>query len=177
MCRSDRTQVRLIVGVLVPKFGLPEVTDYSLASFTVISTIQGVQWPPGNTQHDVGRIRCSYLGIEVAIKEVLPSTEYDVAKYFEREWRLMKEARHPNVVLYLGLSRAPDPDGRIFIISEFIENGNLRSYIFDKTKPFPWRLRISFATDIARALAYCTPGSAYTAILKERICSSHLMVA
>ncbi|KAF7795150.1 hypothetical protein EIP86_006298 [Pleurotus ostreatoroseus] len=96
----------------------------------------------------------TYLGIDVAIKEVLPSTEYDVAKYFEREWRLMKEARHPNVVLYLGLSRAPEPDGRIFIISEFIENGNLRTYIFDKTKPMPWRLRLSFATDIARALAY-----------------------
>ncbi|KAL4245640.1 non-specific serine/threonine protein kinase [Abortiporus biennis] len=95
-----------------------------------------------------------YLGIDVAIKEVLPSTEYDVAKYFEREWRLMKEARHPNVVLYLGLSRAPEPDNRIFIISEFIENGNLRTYIYDKTKPFPWQLRLSFATDIARALAY-----------------------
>ena len=87
----------------------------------------------------------SYLGIQVAIKEVLPSTEYDVAKYFEREWRLLKsvpllpvfvtsdshpgrESRHPNVVLYLGLSRAPDPDGRIFIISEFIENG-MRSLV------------------------------------------------
>ncbi|OJA09145.1 hypothetical protein AZE42_02317 [Rhizopogon vesiculosus] len=98
--------------------------------------------------------RASYLGIDVAIKEVLPSNSYDVAKYFEREWRLMKEARHPNVVLYLGLSRVPPPDGRIFIISEYIENGNLRMYIFDKTKPFPWRLRLSFATDIARALAY-----------------------
>ena len=81
-----------------------------------------------------------------------------------------REARHPNVVLYLGLSRAPPPDGRIFIISEHIENGkvhttvkkirltskpgNLRQYIFDKNKPFPWRLRISFATDIARSLAY-----------------------
>ncbi|KAF8464815.1 kinase-like domain-containing protein [Gautieria morchelliformis] len=93
-----------------------------------------------------------YLGIDVAIKEVLPSSEYDVAKYFEREWRLMKEARHPNVVLYLGLSRAPD--GRIFIVSEYIENGNLRLYIHDKAKPFPWRLRLSFATDICRALAY-----------------------
>ena len=63
-----------------------------------------------------------------------------------------REARHPNVVLYIGLSRAPD--GRIFIISEYIENGNLRMYIHDKNKPFPWRLRMSFATDIARALAY-----------------------
>jgi len=39
--------------------------------------------------------------------------------------RHLREARHPNVVLYLGLSRAPPPDGRIFIISEYIENGAL----------------------------------------------------
>ena len=96
----------------------------------------------------------TYLGIDVAIKEVLPSTEYDVGKYFEREWRLMKECRHPNICLFIGLSRAPQPDNRIFIISEFVENGNVRLYIHDKTKPFPWRLRISFATDVARALAY-----------------------
>ena len=32
----------------------------------------------------------TYLGIDVAIKEVLPSADYDVSKYFEREWRLMK---------------------------------------------------------------------------------------
>ena len=32
--------------------------------------------------------------------------------------------------------------------------GNLRLYIHGKTKPFPWKLRISFATDIVRALAY-----------------------
>jgi hypothetical protein len=38
----------------------------------------------------------SYLGIEVAIKEVLPSTEYDVAKYFEREWRLLKSVPLPH---------------------------------------------------------------------------------
>jgi LIM domain kinase 1 len=27
-------------------------------------------------------------------------------------------------------------------------------YIHDKAKPFPWRLRVSFATDVTRALAY-----------------------
>ena len=39
----------------------------------------------------------TYLGIDVAIKEVLPSTEYDVAKYFEREWRLMKCVLYPHI--------------------------------------------------------------------------------
>lgn len=40
-----------------------------------------------------------------------------------RAYSHSREARHPNVVLYLGLSRAPAPDSRIFIVSEFIENG------------------------------------------------------
>ncbi len=35
-------------------------------------------------------VAANYLGIDVAIKEVLPSNEYDVRKYFEREWRIMK---------------------------------------------------------------------------------------
>lgn len=96
----------------------------------------------------------TYLGIEVAIKEVLPSNDYDVSKYFEREWRLMKECRHPNIATYMGLSRAPEPDHRIFIVSEFIDNGNLRMYIHDQSKPLPWPLRLSFATDITRAIAY-----------------------
>lgn len=32
----------------------------------------------------------NYLGIDVAVKEVLPSKDYEVSKYFEREWRIMK---------------------------------------------------------------------------------------
>ncbi|KAE8209909.1 hypothetical protein CF327_g6156 [Tilletia walkeri] len=95
----------------------------------------------------------SYLGTQVAVKEVLPNDTYDVAKYFERECVLMKEARHPNIVQYIGLSRSPGADGRIYIISEFV-GPNVRSFIADHRKPFPWRLRLSFATDIARALAY-----------------------
>ncbi|KAN0063877.1 hypothetical protein ACQY0O_003483 [Thecaphora frezii] len=94
-----------------------------------------------------------YLGTPVAIKEVLPNNSYDVEKYFERECVLMKEARHPNITQYIGLTKSPGPDGRIYIISEFV-GGNMRGYIADHKKPFPWRLRMSFAMDIARALAY-----------------------
>ncbi|GAA6002758.1 uncharacterized protein JCM10292_003002 [Rhodotorula paludigena] len=101
-----------------------------------------------------------YLGIEVAIKEVLPSKDYDVEKYLQREITLMQQARHPNIVQYLGLSFAPplpdadSPQPRILIISEFLPRGNLRQYILDRTLPLPWRLRISFAVDTTRALAY-----------------------
>jgi LIM domain kinase 1 len=99
-----------------------------------------------------------------------------VAKYFQREIKIMqsvrshrpmlsecllRESRHPNVVQYLGLSLAPrtDPDSsderqRILIISEFLNGGNMRSYIASPNLPFPWRLRLSFAVDVARAVAY-----------------------
>ncbi|KZT31768.1 kinase-like protein, partial [Sistotremastrum suecicum HHB10207 ss-3] len=96
--------------------------------------------------------RSEYLGLPVALKQIQPSKDYDVQKYFEREWRLMKEARHPNVVLYLGLSRSPEKV--TYIVSEFVEGGNMRSYIHHKRKPFPWTMRVSFAIDVARALAY-----------------------
>lgn len=75
-----------------------------------------------------------YLGTPVAIKEVLPNKEYDVEKYFERECVLMKEARHPNIVQYLGLSKGPGRDGRIYIVSEYV-GGNVRSYIADVSLP------------------------------------------
>ncbi|MCO5589548.1 hypothetical protein L7F22_043516 [Adiantum nelumboides] len=97
--------------------------------------------------------RGEYLGTEVAIKEVLPNNTYDVEKYFERECVLMKEARHPNIVQYIGLTKSPGQDGRIYIVSEFV-GPNVRQQIADKKKPFDWPLRISYATDIARAVAY-----------------------
>ncbi|KAJ7804742.1 hypothetical protein B0H14DRAFT_1611482 [Mycena olivaceomarginata] len=93
----------------------------------------------------------TYLGIDVAIKEVLPS-EYDVAKYFEREWRLVREIGHPNCCLYIGLSRAPAPDNRIFIISEFIENENLRALSNMKIllNLVRWRLIFMFTSQSTR---------------------------
>ncbi|BGP27557.1 LIM domain kinase 1 [Rhodotorula toruloides] len=101
-----------------------------------------------------------YLSVEVAIKEVLPSTEYDVEKYLAREISLMQQARHPNVVQYLGLCLAPpsvsntSPRPRILIVSEYLPRGNLRQFILNRSLPLPWRLRVSFAIDIARSIAY-----------------------
>ncbi|KAK0193235.1 kinase-like domain-containing protein [Armillaria mellea] len=57
------------------------------------------------------------------------------------------------IVLFLGLLWALEPD-RIFIISKYIDNGNLHLYIHNKSKPFSWCLHLFFATDIAHALAY-----------------------
>ena len=61
------------------------------------------------------------MGIDVAIKEVLPSNDYDVSKYFEREWRLMK-----SVVLLC-------PFYYDYLLNGISENAAIRmsSYILD----------------------------------------------
>lgn len=80
---------------------------------------------------------------------------------------LPSQARHPNICQYIGLclapaappsnifpNRAPEaPRQRILIISEYLPRGNLGQYL-ESDLPFPWRLRLSFAIDIVRALAY-----------------------
>lgn len=68
-----------------------------------------------------------------------------------------------------GLCRAPPPPPsaftpppalgtsartRILIISEYLPRGNLRTYIWNVNLPLPWRLRVAFAVDTSRALAY-----------------------
>lgn len=93
----------------------------------------------------------AYLGLEVALKEVHPSTEYDFAKYLARETHVLQSATHPNIVQFLGIVTAPP---RLLLVSEYLPRGNLRSYIHHKHLPLPWRLRLSFAIDIVRALAY-----------------------
>lgn len=79
------------------------------------------------------------------------------------------------------------------IVSEYVAGGTLRQFI-QGNREFPWRLRISFATDIARALAYLHArevrrsdqgeatgddgwGSAYIGISKAKICWSAPTIA
>ena len=61
---------------------------------------------------------------------------------------MVASSSSPNLSRTVGISC-------LILISYLIDlSGNLRQYIHDKSKPLPWRLRLSFATDIVRALAY-----------------------
>jgi len=74
----------------------------------------------------------TYLGIDVAIKEVLPSNEYDVAKYFEREWRLMKCAVHcpaNQVQCSQPIQRGP-PSKRRPLPWSFARTGTRQSHLY-----------------------------------------------
>lgn len=93
-------------------------------------------------------------GTPVALKEVLPTSEYDFDKYFERELEMLRCLGHPNIVQYMGLTRSPPPVPHVYMVTERVPGGTLAEHIVDKPNPFPWRLRLTLSTDIARALSF-----------------------
>jgi len=90
--------------------------------------------------------------LDVAIKQLYDIDDEFMFKYIEREMALLKEMRHPNIVKFLGLCKSDEGD--IFIVTEFVPGGDLRHILKDKNFPLPWKLRISIAMDLAKALQY-----------------------
>lgn len=98
--------------------------------------------------------KASYLGTDVAVKECHPLIKqygFDFEKVFNREVTILKECRHPNIVQYMGTCIHED---KFYIITEYVKNDNLKTWITERIDELPWKLRVNFAIDIARALAY-----------------------
>ena len=71
--------------------------------------------------------------------------------YYQREMATLKELHHPNVVQLLGLCKHNET---LFIITEFVEGGDLRRHLKNKNLKLTWALRVKIATDCAAAMAY-----------------------
>ncbi len=88
----------------------------------------------------------------MAVKELLsPDPEEDMDIYYQREMATLKEMRHPNVVKLMGLCKH---NNTLFIITEFIEGGDLRRHLKNKDLKLSWSLRVRIARDAASAMAY-----------------------
>ncbi|KAI9223106.1 kinase-like domain-containing protein [Blastocladiella britannica] len=95
-----------------------------------------------------------YVGTLVAAKEVAHIPGMDFAKYFAREVNALADARHPNCIQLMGLAHDPSQE-KLYIVTEYVPNGNVSEHwIHNREVDLPWRLRVSFAVDTARALAY-----------------------
>ncbi|KAI9592396.1 kinase-like domain-containing protein [Syncephalis fuscata] len=124
---------------------------------TETSSDDGIQFTDLEFHEEIGSglfgavHRGEYLATEVAIKECFQDTAFDFEKYFTREVDMLRAARHPNVVQFMDVCKHED---RFFIVTEFVSGGNLKTWIEDESRLFPWSQRISFAVDVARALAF-----------------------
>ncbi|KAI8622258.1 kinase-like domain-containing protein [Chytriomyces sp. MP71] len=99
--------------------------------------------------------KADYLGTDVAVKTFLDITKqepaFDLKKYIEREVEMLKDARHPNIVQFMGCSVS---EGQILLVTEFVPGGNVKEWLLDAERPMSDRTRITIAMDVAKAMAY-----------------------
>jgi predicted Ser/Thr protein kinase len=98
--------------------------------------------------------RAAHLGLErpVAVKIIKPeyASDPDVADRFMREARTMAKLRHPHAAMIFDAGNLPD--GRHFIIMEFVE-GHTLSEILEREGRFTPERAVRIATDICDVLA------------------------
>ncbi|MDT4896625.1 MAG: hypothetical protein QOH25_1702 [Acidobacteriota bacterium] len=97
--------------------------------------------------------RATHLGLErpVAVKIIKPefASDPDVADRFMREARTMAKLRHPHAAMIFDAGNLPD--GRHFIIMEFVE-GHTLSEILEREGPFTPERAVRIASDICDVL-------------------------
>jgi len=101
--------------------------------------------------------KAKWHGTNVAVKKTLDVATHNTIKEFAAEIRLMRDLRHPNIVLFLGaVVDAPS----MCIVTELMKRGNLHSILHDydnvvrETVADNGRLRLQMATDCARGMSY-----------------------
>uniref|UniRef100_A0A8C1SNQ5 LIM domain kinase 1 n=1 Tax=Cyprinus carpio TaxID=7962 RepID=A0A8C1SNQ5_CYPCA len=90
----------------------------------------------------------SETGEVMVIKELLQFDE-ESQKTFLKEVKVMRCLEHPNVLKFIGILYK---DKRLNLISEYVQGGTLRDTI--QKMDLPWKLRVSYAKDIATGMAY-----------------------
>jgi serine/threonine protein kinase len=97
--------------------------------------------------------RAAHLGLErpVAVKIIKPefASDPDVADRFMREARTMAKLRHPHAAMIFDAGNLPD--GRHFIIMEFVE-GHTLSEILEREGPLSPERAVRIASDICDVL-------------------------
>lgn len=88
---------------------------------------------------------------EVMVLKELIRFDEETHKMFLKEVKVMRCLDHPNVLKFIGILYK---DKHLNLISEFIPGGTLRETIEKMDIKYPWRLRVSYAKDIAAGMAY-----------------------
>ncbi|KAL6073254.1 putative serine/threonine-protein kinase EDR1 [Balamuthia mandrillaris] len=103
-----------------------------------------------------GRVyKGEYFGTEVAIKQVLMmGMDPELTKkYVRREVNMLRVARHPNIVSFMGYCNRTDAN-ELYIITEWIGGGNLTQLLRDPSISVPWRRRVLLARDVALSVLF-----------------------
>eukprot|EP01087_Luapelamoeba_hula_P018719 TRINITY_DN607_c0_g2_i1.p1 TRINITY_DN607_c0_g2~~TRINITY_DN607_c0_g2_i1.p1 ORF type:complete len:342 (-),score=88.31 TRINITY_DN607_c0_g2_i1:148-1173(-) len=95
--------------------------------------------------------RGSYLGTDVAIKRLFFVDDDFMQKYIEREMDTLTQLNHPNIVQLMGLCIGLED---LYIVTEFVNGGNLNQKLVDRTVELDWKLRVALLRDFALAMSF-----------------------
>jgi len=93
-----------------------------------------------------------YLGTKVAIKQLLWTDNESIEELrreFETEIKIMQSLRHPNILMFMGLSQ--NSSNELFIVTEFLEGGTLEEVLLREDMD-SWTIRVRICLEVARAL-------------------------
>uniref|UniRef100_A0A8C5Q145 Guanylate cyclase n=1 Tax=Leptobrachium leishanense TaxID=445787 RepID=A0A8C5Q145_9ANUR len=106
-----------------------------------------------------------YDGRIVAVKRIFKNN-FSISKTIRREVQQVRILDHPNICKFIGGS----VEANIFIISEYGPKGSLADVLLNDDVPLNWGFRLSFATDIARGMAYLHHHKIFHGRLTSRNC-------
>ena len=90
--------------------------------------------------------------VSVKFLKLESQSEEKQIKPFIEEYNLLKQLRHPNILLYLGGNITVSP---YFLVTEFCENGNLFQFLHGKDAPDLEDIeRLNLALEIAQGINY-----------------------
>jgi N-acetylneuraminic acid mutarotase len=114
----------------------------------------------GDTPGGFGEVyKAEYREMTVAIKK-LHSIHTGIGRYqqeFDREIKVMRTIRHPNIVLFFGgghFESNEDGSRSPFLVVEYMSRGCLGAILRDKYMPLDDRQKLKFALDTAEGMAF-----------------------
>jgi len=91
-----------------------------------------------------------YFGTPVAIKKLF-SLPPDQKHLVAREFSMLQGVNHPNIVQFLGIC---DHESGIYLITEYVEHGDLFDLLIFGGEPVTWKTKIKIALQVAQAVYY-----------------------
>jgi len=91
-----------------------------------------------------------YFGTPVAIKKLF-AVPNDQRYLVQREFSMLQGVNHPNIVQFLGIC---DHSSGIYLITEYVEHGDLFDLIVFEKKQISWKVKVKIALQIAQACYY-----------------------
>ncbi|KAM5148116.1 atrial natriuretic peptide receptor 1-like [Mantella aurantiaca] len=106
-----------------------------------------------------------YDGRIISVKRIYKKN-FAITKTIRKEVQHVRKLDHQNICKFIGGST----EGNIFIITEYCPKGSLADVLLNDDVPLNWGFRLSFATDIARGMAYLHHHKIYHGRLTSRNC-------